>query len=135
MVDALALALLSRTDFPCGKARDGPFLAVGVYRPRLPWYVPRKHLEPYPNDDLSPPKVEEDDLDDGQSWENNGHCDLAPTRWWWKLEAWKAPVQAYLTSITFVDHHLGRPIDAFDRSGQVSWRRLPSHITRDTKRR
>ncbi|MEO2021040.1 MAG: sulfatase-like hydrolase/transferase, partial [Pirellulaceae bacterium] len=40
------------------------FLACGIFRPHLPWYVPGKYFDLYPLDDIVLPKVPDHDLDD-----------------------------------------------------------------------
>ena len=40
------------------------FLAVGIYRPHLPWYVPRKYFEMFPLDEVQLPLLRDDDLAD-----------------------------------------------------------------------
>ncbi len=41
-----------------GKAYDQPFfLACGLYRPHLPWYVPQKYYDKFPIDKIQLPKV------------------------------------------------------------------------------
>ena len=43
----------------------GPrFVAIGIYRPHPPWYVPQKYLDLYPLESLELPHVLETDLDD-----------------------------------------------------------------------
>lgn len=45
--------------------QDKPFfLAVGLYRPHLPWYVPKKYFDRFPLDSISRPLTRDDDLDD-----------------------------------------------------------------------
>ena len=47
------------------KKHDKPiFLACGLYRPHLPWYVPRKYFDLYPPDEITLPNIDENDLDD-----------------------------------------------------------------------
>ena len=42
---------------------NGPrFVAVGIYRPHLPWYVPQKYLDMHPLDQIELPTVLESDL-------------------------------------------------------------------------
>ena len=46
-------------------AGDEPrFVAIGIYRPHPPWYVPQKYLDLYPLEDVELPRVLETDLDD-----------------------------------------------------------------------
>lgn len=84
------------------------FLATGIYRPHLPWYVPAKYFDLYPLDKIQLPIVKEDDLDDvpeiGKkiARANNDHARIT------NAEAWKKAVQAYLACISFADAMLGR---------------------------
>ena len=56
------------TDYVIGelnKTHDKPFfLACGIYKPHLPWYVPQKYFDMYPADKITLPTVKDDDLDD-----------------------------------------------------------------------
>jgi arylsulfatase A-like enzyme len=48
-----------------GRTHDKPFfLACGIYRPHLPWYVPRKYYEMFPLETVKLPLVLENDLAD-----------------------------------------------------------------------
>ena len=40
------------------------FLACGIFRPHLPWYVPQKYFDQFPLDAMQLPEVLEIDLDD-----------------------------------------------------------------------
>src|SRR5690606_35282369 len=45
--------------------REEPFfLAAGIYRPHLPWYVPQSYFDLYPLNEIRLPPVKEGDLDD-----------------------------------------------------------------------
>ena len=47
------------------KKQDRPFfLAVGIFRPHLPWYAPRPYFRRYPLDKIRLPTVKADDLKD-----------------------------------------------------------------------
>ncbi len=84
------------------------FLAAGIYRPHLPWYVPKQYFDLYPLAKIQPPIVREDDLDDipaiGQkiARSNNDHQRIT------RAEAWKQAIQAYLACISFADAMIGR---------------------------
>ena len=48
-----------------GREHDKPFfLAAGIYRPHLPWYVPRKYFDRFPLESIRKPEVLEDDVAD-----------------------------------------------------------------------
>ncbi|MCP5109444.1 MAG: sulfatase, partial [bacterium] len=101
---------------------DKPFfLAAGIYRPHLPWYVPRKYFEMFPLDSVELPKLLEDDADDlGERAREiivrggNYHQHV--------LEAgqWQRAVQGYLASIAYADMLVGRLIDALEASPYAS---------------
>ena len=98
------------------KKHDKPFfLACGIFRPHLPWYVPQKYFDMYPADKVTLPNVKEDDLDDvpplGKKM--SGGRDHAKVL---KHNQWRKAVQGYLASITFTDDCVGRVIDALDKS-------------------
>ena len=90
-----------------GAAGDEPrFVAAGIYRPHLPWYVPQRYLDMYPLEDIVLPEVPPDDLDDvpliGQQFQEG--TSMAPMelhQWVVDEGRWKEGVQAYLASITF----------------------------------
>lgn len=76
------------------------FLACGIYRPHLPWYMPEKYFEQYPVDSVQLPVTLENDIDDmGERAHDivvgagNYHKSIN------KAGLWKEPVQAYLASI------------------------------------
>lgn len=99
----------------------GPrFLAAGIYRPHLPWYVPQPYLDMHPLAEIELPTTIENDLDDvpeiartAPSQGNAMHD--------WVLEAgvWPDAVQAYLASTSFADAMVGRLLDALDASGRA----------------
>lgn len=105
-----------------GAADDGPrFVAAGIYRPHLPWYVPQGYLDMYPLEDIVLPEVPPDDLDDvpliGQQFQAG--TSMAPMelhQWVTDKAKWKEGVQAYLASITFADAMVGRLLDALERT-------------------
>jgi len=93
------------------------FLACGIYRPHLPWYVPKKYFDMFPLESIQLPRVLDGDLDDlsdrardiaGRGGGYHQHV----------LDAgqWKPAVQGYLASIAFADAMLGRLLDALEKS-------------------
>ncbi len=99
-----------------GKKQDQPFFqAVGIFRPHIPWFVPKKYFDLYPIDEVALPKVLEGDLEDCskvgiRSIRRSWH------RWLLANDQWRAAVQGYLASISFADAQVGRLLDALDRS-------------------
>lgn len=101
-------------------AKEPFFLAVGLYRPHSPWYVPKKYFDLFPLAEIKLPEVREDDLDDvpafarGQEMPNGHHAEIL------KHDQWKSAVQAYLASVAFCDAMLGRVLDALEKSPHAS---------------
>lgn len=96
---------------------DKPFfLACGIYRPHMPWQVPREYYEMYPLDSVQLPKVKENDLTDvppagvQMAKPQGDHATIERT------DNWRHAVQAYMASITFADAQVGRVLDALDAS-------------------
>lgn len=98
------------------KPKDKPFLlAVGFVKPHLPWYVPRKYFEMYPEDRVTLPKVDEKDLDDvppigkRMAKPDGDHRSVIQTN------NWRKAVQGYLAAITFLDAQVGRLMEGLDK--------------------
>ncbi len=93
------------------------FLACGIYRPHLPWYVPRKYYEMFPLESIQLPRVLENDLDDvGERAVDIAHRAGGYHQHVIEAGLWKQAVQGYLASIAFADVQLGRLLDALDAS-------------------
>lgn len=93
------------------------FLACGLFRPHLPWYVPQEFFDRYPLDSVVLPRVRDDDLNDipeaGQAFAAARRSDLTTIL---NAKRWKHAVQAYLASITYADAQLGRVLEALATS-------------------
>ena len=92
------------------------FLACGIFRPHMPWQVPRKYYDMYPLDEIKTPYVPDGDLKDIPA---AGVKMANPTKdhgTMLKTGNWKFAVQAYLASITFADVQIGRVLDALEAS-------------------
>ena len=102
------------------KKQETPsFIAVGFYRPHVPQYVPQKWFDLYPLDSVQLPKVSENDLDDLSDYAINltrlKHV-APPHNWVVKNDEWKPLVQSYLACVSFVDHQVGKLLDALENS-------------------
>ncbi len=96
---------------------DRPFfLACGLYRPHMPWQVPREYYEMFPVDSIVLPEVPSDDLDDipmagrRMARPEGDHANVTGS------DNWPYAVQAYLASIAFADGQIGRVLDALEAS-------------------
>jgi len=99
------------------KQHDKPFfLACGIFRPHLPWYVPQKYFDMFPADKVTLPVVKDDDLDDvppagrRMARPEGDHKKVIESNNHHKA------VQGYLASIAFADAQVGRLLDALDNS-------------------
>ncbi|WP_339906990.1 sulfatase [Symmachiella dynata] len=105
-------------DFLKQKQSQPFFLAVGLFRPHLPWYAPQKYFDQYPLDSIRLPKVLDNDLDDVPA-VGKRFARLRDHRNVTRTDNWKKAVQGYLASITFTDAQVGRLLDALDASGHA----------------
>ncbi|MFV0592217.1 MAG: sulfatase [Draconibacterium sp.] len=100
------------------KIHEKPFfLALGTYRPHMPWHVPQKYFDMYPLSQVVLPEVKEDDLDDIP--EEGKKLAQTTSRDFYQIRdegKWKEAVQAYLASITFADKQVGDILDALQNS-------------------
>jgi arylsulfatase A-like enzyme len=90
------------------------FLACGIFRPHLPWYVPEKYFDLYPLDRIALPDVKDDDLDDVPPIGRKFARPEGDHKRVLEYDQWRKAVQAYLASISFADAMLGRVLDAFE---------------------
>ncbi len=97
------------------RAQQPLFLAVGFFRPHIPWEVPQKYFDLYPLPQIQRPKVLAHDLDD-----THGHTRVTWHDWVLanqeKFQMWERLIQGYHASITFMDAQLGRVLDALEAS-------------------
>ncbi len=100
-----------------GREFDKPFfLACGMYRPHLPWYVPPRYFDAFPLDNIRLPETRPDDLSDippagiRMAKPDGDHARVL------KYNQWKPAVQGYLASIAFADAQIGRVLDALEAS-------------------
>lgn len=107
----------SVVDFLAAAPPEPFFCAAGIYKPHLPWHVPKRFFDLYDPARITLPVVRADDLDD-----------VPPLAKQWALTPpdhelvtshgqWRVAVQAYLAAISYCDWIVGRMIAALDRSG------------------
>lgn len=104
---------------------DKPFfLAVGFVRPHVPFYVPQKWFDLFPADDIELPAVKGSDLDDVPEISRSIHeLPKYPGLAWLQEndnEQFRKCVHAYLACVAFVDHQVGRVLNALERSPYAS---------------
>jgi arylsulfatase A-like enzyme len=102
---------------PAGGPR---FLAAGIYRPHLPWYVPQQYFDRFPLDEIVLPPHPAGDLDDLSATATRTVFNSSEAHQW-VLETgkWEEGVQAYLASIAYADAMIGQLLDALDASGRA----------------
>ena len=93
------------------------FLACGIYRPHVPWYVPQKYFDIFPLETVRLPKVLENDLDDvGERAREIAYRGGNYHKHVLEAGQWEKAVQGYLASIAFADALLGKLLDTLERS-------------------
>jgi arylsulfatase A-like enzyme len=99
------------------REHDKPFfLACGIFRPHMPWSVPKKYFDMHPLDAIQRPPHREDDLDDLPPIGRKIAGAMRDHRKIVEADAWSEAIQAYLASITYADGQLGRLLDALEES-------------------
>ncbi len=100
------------------REHDKPFfLAAGIYRPHLPWYVPQEYFDRFPIEDVQKPALLEDDIGDlGPVAQElivrggNYHKHVV------EADQWEEAIQGYLASVAYADAMLGHLLDALEAS-------------------
>lgn len=101
------------------------FLAIGLFRPHMPFHVPPKYFAEYPAGNVAMPRTLADDLMDLPA---GGKALLHQKEYFFRAvrEAdskrpgtWREAVRAYQASCTFADHQIGRLLDALARSDRA----------------
>lgn len=100
-----------------GQTHDKPyFLAVGFVRPHVPFYVPQKWFDLFPLEEIQIPDIPDDDLDDVPEIARRLHeLPRYPQLEWLREDddkQLKLCFQAYLACGAFVDHQVGRVLQA-----------------------
>lgn len=100
-------------------SNDPFFLAVGIFRPHLPWYAPKEYFDLYPLDEVEVPEITKDDLSDvgptGRKMAGGQAHSIIQ-----KHGKWKEAVRAYLACVSYADDCIGEVLDALDSSPHKS---------------
>jgi arylsulfatase A-like enzyme len=103
------------------RKHDKPFfLACGIYRPHLPWYVPQKYFDLFNESEIQLPPTLKDDLKDVPAAgvriarPQGDHAKVT------QHKQWKKAVHGYLASIAFADEQVGRVLDALEKSSHAA---------------
>ncbi len=88
------------------------FLAVGFYRPHLPWFAPQEHFALFPPDRTELPSVLDGDTDDVprsalRSFRDHNNVTAHGE--------WRKAVAGYLACINYADANVGRVLRALDQ--------------------
>jgi arylsulfatase A-like enzyme len=97
-----------------GREVEGPFfLACGFERPHLPWVVPAPWFEAIDREHVRLPSVLAADRDDLPFFASRAAPSITHDKVV-KQGLWRDAVHAYLASVAFVDHQIGRILDALE---------------------
>lgn len=92
------------------------FVACGLYKPHLPFVVPRKYYEPFPLESIQRPPVRANDLDDLPTAGVRMANPMGDHRRFLESGRWEAAIQSYLATVSYTDMNVGRLLDALDNS-------------------
>lgn len=101
-----------RTDSRFLRPEDSFFLAVGFVRPHVPSIAPKRIFDQYPHEQITLPRVPENDLDDVPT---PAAAMANPGRYGMSQEQKQKAIAAYYASVTFLDEQVGRLLDTLDR--------------------
>ena len=91
--------------------KDNPFfIAVGFFRPHVPFIAPKKYFDIYPLDEIELPREPEDVMKDIPS----AALYTKPANWGLTEAERKEAVRGYYASISFMDAQVGRLLDELD---------------------
>ncbi|MFP6766287.1 MAG: sulfatase, partial [Planctomycetaceae bacterium] len=94
------------------------FLAIGFYRPHVPFYSPERVLREIPLDAIDLPPVRDDDRADLPEIAHRlMRAPVAPDHQWFVDSGnWRLAVQSYLACVRWTDEQVGRLLNALDHS-------------------
>ncbi|MEI6467789.1 MAG: sulfatase, partial [Verrucomicrobiota bacterium] len=94
------------------------FLALGISKPHLPWYVPQEYFDRHPLENIQLPEFRLNDLDD--IIDPKGRVKFSPSSdFKWAQQdprLFKGAVRAYLAATSYADDCVGHVLDALEKS-------------------
>lgn len=107
----------SVANFLGSKPPEPFFCAAGIYKPHLPWHVPKRFFDLYDPQLITLPVVRDDDLDDVPEVGRNLALSPPDHQLVTSRGVWRPAVQGYLAAVSFCDWIVGRIVAELDRSG------------------
>jgi arylsulfatase A-like enzyme len=92
------------------------FMAVGIFRPHIDWFVPRKYFEAFDPEKISLANVKEHDLDDIPEYGKELAYCTSDAETLERCGQTHKATAAYLASVNFADAMIGRILDALEES-------------------
>jgi len=87
------------------------FLAVGFYRPHVPWIVPKRYFDRYPLESIRLPAEADGDRGDIPE----AALTVSPPHYGLGESDRRNAVRAFYASVSFMDEQVGKILDALDR--------------------
>jgi len=100
------------------KKWDKPFfMAIGISRPHLPWYVPQEFFDMYDRETLTTAEIKADDLEDIRTSSDRQKFKANADYLWVKENGIEqAATEAYLAAVSYADACLGVIFEALEKS-------------------
>jgi arylsulfatase A-like enzyme len=96
---------------------DKPFfLAVGIFRPHIDWFVPRKYFDKFDPEKIALANVKENDLDDVPEYGKELAICTGDAATLKRCNQERQATAAYLACVNFADAMIGRVLDALHNS-------------------
>lgn len=99
--------------------RDKPvFLALGISKPHLTWFVPQEYFDRHPLENIKLPKILDNDLADITTPDGSVKFKITSDFRWAQQDPklFKSAIQAYLAACSLADDCVGHVLDALAKS-------------------
>ena len=104
------------------EAEDSPFfMAIGFYRPHVPFYSPTRVFNEIPVEEIDLPTVLENDREDLPAIASKLMVApvAPPHQWFLESGRWREAVQSYLACVRWTDEQVGRLLEALEGSAHA----------------